>query len=402
MLRGNLGPLMQGLKEDMKSFSASMAFEKAQMTKRKLEALQNYQSKSGVVSHHLKDIDVASIVMGEEESFVNYMVVADGRVMQSKSLMVEKKLDESPEEILAFAISVLRSKFKSEATEIVVPFPVEIAEKDLKTTIPKAGEKKQLLDLSFKNGAYFQIEQQKKKRLLLKDRTADDRQEMLEQLQDDLQLSALPDHIECFDNSNFQGSFPVAAMVCFKNGLPSKKDYRHFHIKTVSGINDFASMAEIVKRRYKRLLDEGQALPQLVIIDGGKGQLSSALESIEALGLTGRMTVVGLAKREEQLFFPGGKMPLVLPYNGQSLLFLRRIRDEVHRFGITFHRETRSKGTIRNELEGIPGIGEKTAQTLLQTYRSVAKIKQMTQRELTLTLGATKAGIVFRYFHPPE
>jgi excinuclease ABC subunit C len=402
MLRGNLGPLMQGLKEDMRSFSASMAFEKAQMTKRKLEALQNYQSKSGVVSHHLKDIDVASIVMGEEESFVNYMVVADGRVIQSKSLMVEKKLDESPEEILAFAISVLRSKFKSEATEIVVPFPVEIAEKDLKTTIPKAGEKKQLLDLSFKNGAYFQIEQQKKKRLLLKDRTADDRQEMLEQLQDDLQLSALPDHIECFDNSNFQGSFPVAAMVCFKNGLPSKKDYRHFHIKTVSGINDFASMAEIVKRRYKRLLDEGQPLPQLVIIDGGKGQLSSALESIEALGLTGRMTVVGLAKREEQLFFPGGKMPLVLPYNGQSLLFLRRIRDEVHRFGITFHRETRSKGTIRNELEGIPGIGEKTAQTLLQTYRSVAKIKQMTQRELTLTLGATKAGIVFRYFHPPE
>jgi excinuclease ABC subunit C len=330
------------------------------------------------------------------------MVVADGRVIQSKSLMVEKKLDESPEEILAFAISVLRSKFKSEATEIVVPFPVEIAEEDLKTTIPKAGEKKQLLDLSFKNGAYFQIEQQKKKRLLLKDRTADDRQEMLEQLQDDLQLSALPDHIECFDNSNFQGSFPVAAMVCFKNGLPSKKDYRHFHIKTVSGINDFASMAEIVKRRYKRLLDEGQPLPQLVIIDGGKGQLSSALESIEALGLTGRMTVVGLAKREEQLFFPGGKMPLVLPYNGQSLLFLRRIRDEVHRFGITFHRETRSKGTIRNELEAIPGIGEKTAQTLLQTYRSVAKIKQMTQRELTLTLGATKAGIVFRYFHPPE
>lgn len=400
MLRGNLGPLIQGLKEDMKTFSAAMEFEQAQRAKKKLEALQNYQSKSGVVSHHLKNIDAASIVVGEEEAFVNYMIVAGGRIIQSKSLVIEKKLDETPEDILAFAVAALRPRFQSEASEIILPFPVETVEKDLKITIPKAGEKKRLLELSFKNGAYFQIEQQKKKRLLLRDRTAGDRQEMLEQLQDDLQLPELPVHIECFDNSNFQGSFPVAAMVCFKDGLPSKKDYRHFHIKTVQGINDFASMAEIVKRRYKRLFDEGQPLPQLVIIDGGKGQLASAMESIGALGLTGRMTVVGLAKREESIFFPGDKDPLQLPYNGQSLLLLRRIRDEVHRFGITFHRETRSKGTIKNELEEIPGIGQKTAQTLLQTYRSVGKIKQMTLRELTQTLGASKARIVFGYFHP--
>jgi excinuclease ABC subunit C len=242
----------------------------------------------------------------------------------------------------------------------------------------------------------------RKKTLLLKKDTEENLTEMLENIQEDLHLPLLPEHIECFDNSNFQGSFPVAAMVCFKNGVPSKKDYRHFHIKTVVGANDFASMSEIVKRRYKRLLEEQQPLPQLVIIDGGKGQLGAAMKSIEELGLTGSMTLIGLAKREESIFFPGDKDPLQLPYNGKSLLFIRRVRDEVHHFGITFHRSTRSKGTIKNELEEIPGIGKTTATELLKRFHSVAKIQQLTQRELTMIIGAARARVVYNYFHSEE
>jgi excinuclease ABC subunit C len=402
LVKGNLSPVLNALKEEMNGHVANMDFEKAQQLKLKIQALQRYQSKSTVISSHHINTDVASIIASEDDAYVNYMVVTEGKIIHSKSIYIEKKLEETPEEMLAFALAFLRPKFQSLSKEIVVPFAVETEEENITITVPLAGDKKKLLDLSFKNAEYFKQEQKQKSRLLLKDRTTEDRQEVLEQLQDDLQLTELPAHIECFDNSNFQGSFPVAAMVCFKNGVPSKKDYRHFHIKTVEGINDFASMAEIVKRRYKRLLEEEQPLPQLVIIDGGKGQLGSAMQSIEELGLTGRMTVVGLAKREESIFYPGDKDPLQLPYNGQSLLLIRRIRDEVHRFGITFHRDVRSKGTIKNELEDIPGIGGKTAQTLLQTYRSVARIKEMTLRELTLTIGASKARVVFEYFHPEE
>ncbi|MFA6060672.1 MAG: excinuclease ABC subunit UvrC, partial [Taibaiella sp.] len=402
LVKGNLSPVLNALKEEMNGRVANMDFEKAQQLKLKIQALQRYQSKSTVISSHLINTDVASIIASEDDAYVNYMVVTEGKIIHSKSIYIEKKLDETPEEMLAFALAFLRPKFQSASKEIVVPFAVETEEENITVTVPLAGDKKKLLDLSFKNAEYFKQEQKQKSRLLLKDRTTEDRQEVLEQLQDDLQLTELPAHIECFDNSNFQGSFPVAAMVCFKNGVPSKKDYRHFHIKTVEGINDFASMAEIVKRRYKRLLEEEQPLPQLVIIDGGKGQLGSAMQSIEELGLTGRMTIVGLAKREESIFYPGDKDPLQLPYNGQSLLLIRRIRDEVHRFGITFHRDVRSKGTIKNELEDIPGIGGKTAQTLLQTYRSVARVKEMTLRELTLTIGASKARVVFEYFHPEE
>lgn len=402
LVKGNLGPVLNALKEEMNRHVADMNFERAQQLKLKIQALQRYQSKSTVISSHLINTDVASIIASEDDAYVNYMVVTEGKIIHSKSIYIEKKLDETPEEMLAFALAFMRPKFQSASREIVVPFVIETVEENLTITVPLAGDKKKLLDLSYKNAEYFKQEQKQKSRLLLKDRTSEDRQEVLEQLQDDLQLTELPAHIECFDNSNFQGSFPVAAMVCFKNGIPSKKDYRHFHIKTVEGINDFASMAEIVKRRYKRLLEEEQPLPQLVIIDGGKGQLGSAMQSIEELGLTGRMTVVGLAKREESIFYPGDKDPLQLPYNGQSLLLIRRIRDEVHRFGITFHRDVRSKGTIKNELEDIPGIGGKTAQTLLQTYRSVARVKEMTLRELTMSIGASKARIVFDYFHPEE
>lgn len=400
ILKGNLTSLVQELKEKMKAEAAALEFEKAETTRKKLEALQNYQNKSTVVSRHLKDIDVISLIDGEQNAFVNYMMVKQGKILQSQSLEVEKKLEESAEDILAYALAFLRLKFQSTAKEVIVPFPVPTTETDLKLSVPKLGEKKNLLDLSLKNAGYYKVERRKKQSLFLEGPTEADRQALLEQLQDDLQLPALPRHIECFDNSNFQGSFPVAAMVCFREGLPFKKDYRHFHIKTVEGINDFASMSEIVKRRYDRLLKTQQDLPQLVIIDGGKGQLSAAMKSIEELGLTGRMTLIGLAKREESIFYPGDQEPLQLPYNGSSLLLLRRIRDEVHRFGITFHRKTRSKGTIKNELEDIPGIGKQTAQLLLSTYRSVTKIKGMTLRELTGVIGASKARMVYSHFHP--
>lgn len=402
ILKGNLAPLVQELKDKMKAEAAALEFEKAEATRKKLEALQNYQNKSTVVSRHLKDIDVISLIDGDQEAFINYMMVKQGKILQSQSLEVEKKLEERAEDILAYALAFLRSKFQSTAKEIIVPLPIETTESDLKLTIPKLGEKKNLLDLSYKNATYYKLERRKKQSLLLQGPDQADRQALLEQLQDDLQLPVLPTHIECFDNSNFQGSFPVAAMVCFRDGQPYKKDYRHFHIKSVEGINDFASMSEIVKRRYDRLLKSQEPLPQLVIIDGGKGQLSAAMKSIEDLGLTGRMTLVGLAKREESIFYPGDQEPLQLPYNGSSLLLLRRIRDEVHRFGISFHRKMRSKGTIKNELEDIPGIGKQTAQTLLRTYRSVTKIKSMTQRELTQVIGASKARMVYNHFHPEE
>lgn len=402
LLKGNLGPLLKQLKEEMQEHAQNLEFEKAQIIKKKLDSLQNYQSKSAVVSSTLHDVDAASIIMDGGIAFINYMIVKEGRVLHSKSLKLETQLEEQPEDILAFAISFLRPRFQSDSKELVLPFKVQLIEKDVTITIPIKGDKKKLLDLSFKNAEYFKAASDKKGRLLLKDKTEEQRLSTLEQLQEDLHLPSLPVHIECFDNSNFQGSFPVAAMVCFKNGQPSKKDYRHFNIKTVKGINDYASMSEVVLRRYKRLLEENSPLPQLVIIDGGKGQLSAAMKSIEELGLTGSMTLISLAEREEEVFYVGDSESIRLPYNGDSLLFLRRIRDEVHRFAITFHRNQRSAGTFTNELETIPGIGQKTAQTLLRRYRSVSKVKQMTLRELTLTIGASKARVVYQHFHPEE
>lgn len=402
LLKGNLAPLMQQLKVEMKAAAEALEFEKAHRIKLKIDSLNNYQSTSVVVNARLGNIDVASINSSENGASVNYMIVANGQVIHSKSIWIEKQLEEEPAEILAHGIAHLRSKLQSDATEILVPFDVELTDRSLKKFIPKLGDKKKLLEMSQKNATYFKEQMLRKKTLLLKTDTEGDLMELLENLQEDLHLPQLPEHIECFDNSNFQGSFPVAAMVCFKNGLPSKKDYRHFHIKTVVGANDFASMSEIVKRRYKRLLEEKQSLPQLVIIDGGKGQLGAAMKSIEELGLTGSMTLVGLAKREESIFFPGDKDPLQLPFNGKSLLFIRRVRDEVHHFGITFHRKTRSKGTIKNELEDIPGIGKTTAEELLKRFHSVTKIKLLTQRELTMIVGAARARVVYKHFHPEE
>ncbi len=402
LLKGNLSPLTQQLKEEMKVHVNALEFEKAQQIKKKLEGINNYKSKSTVISSISHNIDIASILMEEDTAYVNYMIVANGQVIQSKNLLIEKKLEEDQEEILSHSLAYLRKKFQSESKEIVLPFPVLLTDKDLKITLPKLGAKKNLLDLSFKNASYFKLQNEKKLKLFLKEKTLEDNLEVLHKVKDDLQLPELPVHIECFDNSNLQGTYPVAAMVCFKNGQASKKDYRHFHIKTVSGINDFASMEEVVYRRYKRLIDEEKPLPQLIIIDGGKGQLSSAMKSIKKLGISGQITVLGLAEKEEKIFFPNDKDAYDLPYNGDTLLFIRKIRDEVHRFGLSFHRKLRSKGAIKNELELIPGIGKKTAQHLLQTHRSVNRIKQLTLRELTLTLGASKARLVHDYFHPEK
>jgi excinuclease ABC subunit C len=309
-------------------------------------------------------------------------------------------LDETDADILSLAITELREKFNSEANEIIVPFEVEKESEELMYTIPKAGDKKKLLDLSEKNVNYFMEEMKRKKILRLEGKTEKEKTEVLVQLQNDLHLPALPTQIECFDNSNFQGSFPVAAMVYFKNGLPDKNEYRRFNIKTVSGINDFASMKEIVTRRYKRLLKEEIHLPELIIIDGGKGQLNAAVEGLKEIGMMGKTTVVGLAKNEEEIFFPGDKESIKLPWNSESLKLIRRVRDEVHRFGITFHRNQRSRGTFVNELEQIKGIGKNTADTLLKKFKSVKKIKELPRQELEEAIGKSKAAIVFEYFHP--
>jgi excinuclease ABC subunit C len=325
-------------------------------------------------------------------------MIETGTIVQAHTTQVETHLEESDEEVLAFAVARLRETFNSTARELILPFPIEFPEHGVEQSVPKGGDKKKLLDLSQKNVEYFREELRKKKMLQLEGKTSDERRKVLEQLMEDLQLAELPVHIECFDNSNFQGSYPVSAMVCFRDGIESKKDYRHFNVKTVLGINDFATMKEVVHRRYKRLLDEHQPLPQLVIIDGGKGQLGAAMESITELGIVGMMTVVGLAKNEEELFFPGDSESVKLPYNSDSLHLIRRIRDEVHRFGITFHRQKRSKGTFTNELERIDGIGRQTADLLLKKFRSVTRIRRLTEAELAAVVGPAKARLILDHF----
>ncbi|WEK36444.1 MAG: excinuclease ABC subunit UvrC [Candidatus Pseudobacter hemicellulosilyticus] len=401
ILKGNLQPVIQHFKQDMREAAEHLAFEQAEVIRKKIEHLELYQARSVIVTNRLTNADVFSLLRDNDIAYVNYLMVQNGTIVQTHTSQVETHLDEPDEEVLAFAIAQLRDTFKSGSPEIVVPFPIEYAEADVLITVPRGGDKKKLLELSEKNVNYFREEIYKKKILKLEGRDDMEKKKVLYQLQEDLQLSEAPVHIECFDNSNFQGSYPVSAMVCFRDGIPSKKDYRHFNVKTVQGINDFATMKEVVHRRYKRLLDEQQPLPQLVIIDGGKGQLGAALESIIALGLQGSMTVVGLAKNEEELFFPGDQESLKLPYNSESLKLIRRIRDEVHRFGITFHRKKRSQGTFKNELEQIKGIGKNTADQLLKTYRSVKKVREVPEEELSKLLGASKARLVWDYFHRP-
>jgi len=400
ILKGNISDVIRNLKTEMNGYATELKFEKAQIIKKKIEALQHYQSKSIVVNPRLANVDVACILSDENHFYVNYMMVSNGSIVHSNTLQIVKKLEEEEKDVLSLALDTLMEKYQSIAKEVIVPMPVDVANDAIKVTVPKAGDKKHLLELSIKNAEIFLQDMRKKETLLLGDAARENNMLILEELQESLQLSEIPVHIECFDNSNFQGSYPVSAMVCFRNGLPANKEYRHYHIKTVEGINDFASMSEVVYRRYKRLMDEKDPLPQLVIIDGGKGQLSAAEESIEKLGLTGRMTLIGLAKREESIFFPGDKEPIQLPFDSPAHLLIRRVRDEVHRFGITFHRQIRSKGTFKNELEEIPGIGDKTATELLQAFRSVKNIKGLTERELTKVVGAAKARVVWYHFNP--
>jgi len=398
LLKGNLSPVIQHFKADMKRHAENLAFEKAELVRKKIEFLENYQSKSVIVSSRLGDVDVFSIIKEENIAYVNYLMLRNGTIVQTQSLRFETHLNEPLEEVLSFAIAQCRETFNSDANEIIIPFEIEYPESDIVISVPKGGEKKKLLDLSVKNAEYFIADIKEKQRLKLTNRLAD-KIVVLEQLQEELKLTELPVHIECFDNSNFQGSYPVSAMVCFKNGEPSKKDYRHFNVKTVEGINDFATMKEAVYRRYKRLKEENQSFPQLVIIDGGKGQLSAAYEAVSELNVAHLTTLTGLAKNEEELFFIGDTESLKLPYNSESLKLIRRIRDEVHRFGITFHRQKRSKGTSTNELEDIPGIGKNTADTLLKELKSVKNIRQKTEEELTIIIGKSKAKLVFDFFN---
>lgn len=398
ILKGNLGPVIGGFRQEMKEAAGNMAFEKAEIIRKKIEHLENYQARSVIVNKHITQADVFSMFRDEGGAFINYLMVENGTIVQTHTTEAKAQLEETDEEILAFSIAQLRDRFNSEAPEIILPFPIEYPQEGIIITVPKGGDKKKLLELSEKNVNYYREEAEKKKMLNLQKKTPAERTDVLKQLQADLQLSEIPTHIECFDNSNFHGSFPVSAMVCFRDGVESKKDYRHFNVKTVKGINDFATMKEVVYRRYKRLAEENQELPQLVIIDGGKGQLSAALQSTEELGLRGKMTLVGLAKNEEEIFFAGDRDSLKLPYDSVSLKFIRKIRDEVHRFGISFHRNKRSRGTFKNELENIKGIGKQTADQLLKTFHSISKIKAASNEELTSLVGVSKTKLIKEHF----
>ena len=396
ILKGNLSPVIQHFKKEMQDYVKKLEFEKAAVLKDRIEHLKNYQARSTVVNTRMGSVDVFSILEEGDIAYVNYLAINAGTIVQTKTIMLEKQLEETAAEVLAFAIAQIRESFSSITNEIIVPFAIDFPQQDIIITIPKGGDKKKLLDLSEKNVNHFREEIRKRKMLNLENKTSDEKIKVLQLLQKDLQLPAVPMHIECFDNSNFQGSYPVSAMVCFKNGEPSKAEYRRFKVKTVVGINDFASMTEVVYRRYKRLLDEKQPLPQLIIIDGGKGQLSAAMQSISALNLPGTTSVVGLAKNEEEIFFPGDTESVKLPWDSESLKLIRRIRDEVHNYGINYHRNLRSKGTFVNELEQVKGIGEATANLLLKEFKSVKNIKTKTIEEITAVIGKAKAELLLK------
>jgi excinuclease ABC subunit C len=402
ILKGNLNPVIQHFRNEMKEAAAELRFEKAEMLRKKIEHLERYAARSVIVSSHLTNADVFSILRDEDTAYVNYLMVQNGTIVQTHTSLLETHLEEPDEEVLSFAIAQLRETFNSTAQELILQFPVDYPEKNLQVTIPKAGDKKKLLELSEKNVNFFREELKKKRMLQLEGKDDMEKKKVLYTLQQDLNLPDLPVHIECFDNSNFQGSYPVSAMVCFRMGIPSKDDYRHYNVKTVQGINDFATMKEVVYRRYKRLSEEGASLPQLVIIDGGKGQLSAALESIHELRLQGRMTVIGLAKNEEELFFSGDQESIKLPYNSPGLQLIRRIRDEVHRFGIRFHRQKRSQGTFKNELEQIKGIGKNTADQLLKEFRSVKNVKELPREQLFKAVGNSKGQLIWNFFHKTD
>ncbi|WP_310559392.1 excinuclease ABC subunit UvrC [Flavobacterium sp.] len=387
ILKGNFKESMKDFKKLMTDLARKMHFEEAQKIKDKIEILENYQSRSTIVNPKITNIDVFSIVSDESAAFVNFLQISHGSIIRSHTMEIKKKLDETDEELLELAIIELRERFQLLSKEIIVPFAVEVGE-NIKVTVPQLGDKKQILDLSIRNAKFYRIEQLKQLQIVDPDRHAN---RIMAQMQKDLRLPVEPRHIECFDNSNIQGTNPVAACVVFKDGKPSKKDYRHFNIKTVEGPDDFASMTEVVYRRYKRLLDEKEPLPQLIIIDGGKGQLSSALKSIDELGLRGKITIIGIAKRLEELFYPGDSIPLYLDKKSETLKVIQQLRNEAHRFGITHHRDKRSKSALNSSIESIPGIGEKTMLALIQHFKSVKRLKLATEKEISDVIGISKA-----------
>ena len=392
LLKGNIKPVLTNLKEKMQEEASAMAYEKAALTKKKIEELEHYQTKSVVYTKQEHAMDVFSIAHDADQAYVSYLMVENGRIIQTHILPLSVPLEESAETILIFAIYYFRTNLNSRATEIIVPF--ELSEKvfEVKYTIPQVGDKEQLLALSKKNANYALREWNHKQALVRVEKPLES--EVLLEMQEALHLSEIPNHIECFDNSNFQGAYPVSAMVCFKNGSPSKSDYRKFNIKTVVGINDFASMKESVGRRYKSVLEKNLPLPQLIIIDGGKGQLNAALEALTELGIQDKVTTVGLAKNIEELFFPGDSKSIILDWHSEAHKLIRNIRDEVHRFGIQFHRSKRSKGALETGLDHITGIGPKTKELLLLHFKSVQKIKDANEKTLTQLIGEKKAALL--------
>ena len=395
ILKGNINLVTNHLKNLMNKYADELKFEKAQTIKDKLTLIEHYQGKSTVVNPAIHNVDVFNIITDENTAYVNFLKVVNGSVIQAYTLELLKKLDETPKELLQIAIVELRQRFNSSANEIIVPFPLNLTIPDITITVPQKGDKKHLLELSGNNVKHYILEKKKKQELVDPNRHSN---RILEKLKQDLKMNLIPERIECFDNSNFQGDFPVAAMVCFVNAKPEKKEYRHFNIKTVKGPDDYASMEEVIYRRYKRLLEENLPLPQLIIIDGGKGQLHSAVKSLEKLNLKNKITVIGIAKKLEEIYFTDDPVPLYLDKKSESLKLIQRLRDEAHRFGIAHHRHKRDKGTLKTELTEIKGIGNKTAITLLQKFQSVKKIAEADTLSLENVVGKAKSKIIQDYF----
>lgn len=397
IIKGNINTVARHLKILLQQYIEKMEFENAQIIKEKIDLLEKFQSKSTVVSPTINNVDVFSIVSDEKSGYVNFLKVMNGAIIQGHTIELKKKLDESDEELLTLAIAELRDRFNSDSKEIIVPFAIDTEFPNIEFTIPQRGDKKHLLELSERNVEYYKREKIKQESLVDPERHT---KRILEQMKKDLHLSEEPRHIECFDNSNFQGAYPVAAMTVFKDAKPSKKDYRHFNIKTVEGPDDFASMEEVIYRRYKRVMEENQPLPQLIVVDGGKGQLSSAIESLEKLGLRGKVGIIGIAKKLEEIYFPDDSIPMYLDKRSETLKIIQQIRDEAHRFGITHHRSKRDKGTLKTELTEIKGISTTTAQKLLSHFKSVKNIKEAEEIQLAEVIGNAKGKLVFLNYHP--
>lgn len=395
ILKGNFKDSLSQFKAQMQAHAEAMEFEEAQKVKEKVEILENYQAKSTIVNPKISNVDVFSILSDESFGYINFLQLSLGSIVRSHTLEIKKKLDETDKELLELAIIEIHQRFKTNSKELYVPFEVEVGEK-FKITVPKLGDKKRILELSLRNAKYYRMERFKQIKLTDPDKHVN---RIMTQMKKDLRLSSEPRHIECFDNSNIQGTHPVAACVVFKNGKPSKKEYRHFNIKTVVGPDDFASMEEVVYRRYKRLLEEEQPLPQLIVIDGGKGQLSSSLKSLDALGLRGKIAIIGIAKRLEEIYYPGDSIPLYLDKKSETLKIIQHLRNEAHRFGITFHRNKRSTSALHSELETIAGIGEKTIVELLKKFKSVKRISEASLEEIATVVGNSRAKKIYDNFH---